>query len=104
MPRLPRDGRVGPALVRSSTITRHRTEDEMPCNAIEDLPKSVASALSRHAQEQEICLVAFNNAWDEYAKAENRRGDDSRASVGYKVAWSTVMQTYEKSGEGWVKT
>lgn len=73
----------------------------MPYKSIEDLPGSVTGPLPKHAQE--IYLAAFNNAWDEYAKAEDRRGDDSREQVAHKVAWSAVKQTYEKSGERWVK-
>ena len=73
----------------------------MPYKSIEDLPKSVTNSLPKHAQE--IYLAAFNNAWDAYAKAEDRSGHDSREEVAHKVAWSAVKQQYEKSGDRWVK-
>lgn len=72
----------------------------MPYKDIEELPKSVSNPLPKHAQE--IYLAAFNNAWDEYAKAEDRRGDASREEVAHKVAWAAVKQKYEKSGDRWV--
>ncbi len=48
----------------------------MPDKTVSDLPDSVQSNLPKHAQE--IYRAAFNNAWDEYAKASDRRGDDNR--------------------------
>lgn len=71
----------------------------MPYQQLEDLPKSVRDALPHHAQE--IYQAAFNNAWDEYAKAEDRRGDDSREEVAHKVAWAAVKQQYEKRDDKW---
>lgn len=73
----------------------------MPYKQIDDLPKSVTNPLPKHAQE--IYLAAFNNAWDEYQDADDRRGDASREEVAHKVAWSAVKQSYEKSGDKWVK-
>lgn len=73
----------------------------MPYKQIEDLPDSVSNALPKHAQE--IYLAAFNNAWSEYAKPEDRRGDASREEVAHKVAWSAVKQSYEKQGDKWRK-
>lgn len=72
----------------------------MPFPKLADLPESVKSNLPKHAQE--IYQAAFNNAWDEYADPEERRGDDSREEVAHKVAWTAVKQKYEKDGDKWV--
>lgn len=72
----------------------------MPYRATEDLPASVREALPEHAQE--IYRAAYNNAWEEYADPNQRRGDEAREDVSRKVAWSAVKQHYEKdaaSGE-----
>lgn len=73
----------------------------MPYDHVSDLPESVTSALPDLAQE--IYLAAFNDAWDRYEDAEDRRGDDSREAVAHKVAWSAVKQKYEKDGNTWVR-
>jgi len=73
----------------------------MPYNELKDLPESVRSVLPVHAQE--IYLAAFNNAWSEYRKAEDRQGDASREEVAHKVAWSAVKQSYEKKEGKWQK-
>ncbi|WP_414830808.1 ChaB family protein [Alteromonas sp. H39] len=74
----------------------------MPYESRSDLPDSVTSALPKHAQE--IFLAAYNNAYEEYAKPEDRDGDDTREEVAFKVAWSAVKQRYHKSDSGnWVK-
>jgi cation transport regulator len=74
----------------------------MPYPNLSDLPESVKDNLPEHAQE--IYKSAFNSAWDEYADASDRRGDDSREETAHKVAWSAVKQKYEKSENGrWVK-
>ncbi len=75
----------------------------MPYKDIDDLPDRVRENLPKHAQE--IYLEAFNNAWDQYAKPEERRGDASREETAHKVAWSAVKKVYvknEKTGE-WKK-
>ncbi len=72
----------------------------MPFPKLADLPESVKNNLPKHAQE--IYQAAFNNAWDEYADPEERRGDDSREEVDHKVAWAAVKQKYEKEGDQWV--
>ncbi len=72
----------------------------MPFPKLADLPESVKNNLPKHAQE--IYQAAFNNAWDEYADPEERRGDDSREEVAHKVAWAAVKQKYEKEGDKWV--
>lgn len=69
----------------------------MPYSSIRELPDSVKNNTPKHAQE--IYKEAFNSAWDEYKKPENRRGDDSREEVAHKVAWSAVKQKYEKGDD-----
>ena len=71
----------------------------MPYENLKELPETVRNALPRHGQE--IYLAAYNNAWDEYRDAEDRRTDDSRETVAHKVAWAAVKQVYEKDGETW---
>jgi len=61
---------------------------------LQDLPVSVRANLPKHAQE--IYLEAFNNAWDQYADPEDRRGDASREETSHKVAWSEAKHVYEK--------
>lgn len=72
----------------------------MPYPKLGDLPESVKNSLPKHAQE--IYQAAFNNAWDEYADPDDRRGDASREEVAHKVAWAAVKQKYEKEGDEWV--
>ena len=68
----------------------------MPYETLADLPKGVKDNLPTHAQE--IYLAAFNNAFEEYGKDEDRAR---------RVAWSAVKKAgYEKdetSGD-WKKT
>lgn len=71
----------------------------MPYQSLADLPDSVKDHLPKHAQE--IYMAAFNNAWDEYKKPQDRRGDQSREEVSHKVAWAAVKQQYEKNGDQW---
>lgn len=71
----------------------------MPYNTLSDLPDSVKDNLPKHAQE--IYQAAFNNAWDEYAEPEKRRGNDSRETVAHKVAWAAVEKKYEKKDGNW---
>ena len=66
----------------------------MPYNSINELPDNVTNVLPKHAQE--IFKEVFNNAYDEYKDADDRRGDDSREDVARKVAWNAVKQKYEK--------
>ena len=73
----------------------------MPYKNVSDLPDQVRDNLPQHAQE--IYKSAFNNAWDEYKDADQRRGDDSREEVVHKVAWAAVKKEYEKKGDRWVK-
>ncbi len=73
----------------------------MPYDSITDLPDSVRNNLPKHAQE--IYKEAFNNAWEQYADPEDRRGNASREEVAHKVAWSAVKQMYEKRNGRWVR-
>lgn len=74
----------------------------MPYETRSELPDSVKDTLPAHAQD--IYQAAFNNAWDEYADPDKRRGDDSREEVAHKVAWAAVKQSYEKNEAGhWVR-
>jgi cation transport regulator len=71
----------------------------MPYRDITELPDNVKSSLPKHALE--IYLAAFNNAWEQYRKPEDRRDDSSREEVAHKVAWAAVKQQYEKTGDTW---
>jgi cation transport regulator len=75
--------------------------DVMPYASLKDLPNSVIDNLPKHAQE--IYLEAYNSAWEQYERPEERKGDDSREQVAHKVAWSAVKQGYEKRNDRWIK-
>jgi cation transport regulator len=60
----------------------------------------VKSVLPAHAQD--IYRAAFNNAWEQYDKASERRGNASREEVSHRVAWSAVKTKYRKQGDRWV--
>jgi cation transport regulator len=68
-----------------------------PYKSISDLPDSVRDNVPKHAQE--IYKEAFNNAWDEYADKDDRRGDASREETAHKVAWSAVKKDYRKGDD-----
>lgn len=70
----------------------------MPYKNKKDLSAQVKENLPVHAQE--IYLKAFNNAWDQYKKPEERRGNESREATSHKVAWSAVKQEYKKDNSG----
>lgn len=73
----------------------------MPYHSLAELPDSVKNVLPKHAQE--IYKEAYNNAWEQYADPEKRRGDASREEVAHKVAWSAVKDKYEKKGDRWTR-
>ena len=73
----------------------------MPYATLEDLPDPVRDNLPTHACE--IYLEAYNSAWEQYRRPEDRQGDDSREQVAHKVAWAAVKQSYEKRGDRWVE-
>lgn len=69
----------------------------MPYSSTNDLPDSVKGVLPRHAQE--IYKEAFNSAYDQYDKPEERRGNEGREEVAHKVAWNAVKQKYKKGDD-----
>jgi cation transport regulator len=69
----------------------------MPYSSTNELPDSVRHVLPSHAQD--IYKEAFNSAYDEYAKASERRGEESREEVAHKVAWAAVKKKYEKGDD-----
>lgn len=75
----------------------------MPYTSLKDLPDNVRNVLPEHAQE--IFKEAFNNAWDQYADPDDRRGDASRDETARKIAWSAVKNEYKKDSDtgDWVK-
>ena len=64
----------------------------MPYERVSDLPDSVRDNLPKHAQE--IYRAAFNSAWDQYDKPEERREGRSREETAPAVAWRAVEQKY----------
>ncbi len=70
----------------------------MPYRTKQQLPQQVSEHLPKHAQE--IYMKSFNNAWDQYADPDKRRGSQSREEVAHKVAWNAVNQQYEKGDDG----
>ena len=66
----------------------------MPYQNLSDLPASVRDNLPEHAQE--IYMEAFNSAWEQYDRPEERRGDATREETAHKVAWAAVKRVYEK--------
>lgn len=70
----------------------------MPYANIDELPDGVRNNLPKHAQE--IYKEAFNSAYDEYKKPEDRRGNEDREEVAHKVAWSAVKKKYAKDSDG----
>ena len=71
----------------------------MPYKKISELPEQVKTTLPKHALE--IYLAAFNNAWDQYSKPEDRRDHASREETAHKVAWAAVKHEYEKIEGEW---
>ena len=69
----------------------------MPYKTKQELPDSVKDNLPDHAQE--IYKEAYNSAWDQYDKPEERRGDASREETAHKVAWAAVKREYEKDNK-----
>ncbi|MCX6049384.1 MAG: ChaB family protein [Chloroflexi bacterium] len=72
----------------------------MPYQQVSELPDSVKDNLPKHAQE--IYQAAYNSAWEQYDKPEERRGDASREETAHRVAWAAVKEKYEKRGDQWV--
>ena len=70
----------------------------MPYPSNAELPAAVRDHLPKHAQD--IYRKAFNNAWDQYADPDKRRGETSREETAHRVAWAAVEQQYEKGEDG----
>lgn len=70
----------------------------MPYNSNSELPENVTNVLPAHAQD--IFRKAFNSAYDEYDRPEERRGDLSREDTARRVAWAAVKNTYKKGEDG----
>lgn len=79
------------ASVAASIVAR---EAHTPYKTNQDLPESVRNVTPAHAQD--IYRAAFNSAWDDYADASQRRGDESREEAAHKVAWAAVKREYSK--------
>lgn len=75
----------------------------MPYKTKAELPASVREHLPAHAQD--IYKKAFNNAYKEYDRPEERRGGADREETAHKVAWNAVKHEYEKDDKSgkWVK-
>jgi cation transport regulator len=72
----------------------------LPYETLEELPDSVRGNLPKHAQE--IYKEAFNSAWKEYDRPDERRGHASREETAHKVAWAAVKKKYVKDDtSGW---
>jgi cation transport regulator len=74
----------------------------MPYRHNNELPDSVKDNLPEHAQD--IYREAYNSAWDQYDRPEERLEGREREETAHAVAWSAVKKVYQKNSEGeWVK-
>lgn len=71
----------------------------MPYKSREELPDSVLSALSDVPHAQDIYKEAYNSAFAEYAKPDDRREGYDREETAHAVAWNAVKQKYEKGDD-----
>ena len=78
-----------------------RTDQAMPYERNEDLPKVVRNNLPSEAQI--IYRKTFNSAWEQYGRRDKRRAGVSREETAHRVAWAAVKGSYEKRGDHWVK-
>jgi cation transport regulator len=69
----------------------------MPYNKNGDLPDSVRENLPAHAQE--IYRAAFNSAWEQYDRPDERREGRDREETAHAVAWSAVEHKYKKDSK-----
>lgn len=69
----------------------------MPYKTINELPKNVKDVLPDHAQD--IYKEAFNSAFEEYKRPQDRRDDSDREVTAHKVAWSAVKKSYVKGDD-----
>lgn len=70
----------------------------MPYARINELPGPVRDHLPEHAQG--IYKEAFNSAWAQYDRPEERRDHATREETAHKVAWAAVKEKYEKGDDG----
>lgn len=70
----------------------------MPYASKSELPDSVKDVLPDHAQD--IYRKAYNNAYEQYDRPEERRGEASREETAHRVAWAAVKNEYEKGDDG----
>lgn len=73
----------------------------MPYKSNKTLPKKVRENLPQGAQT--IYRKAYNSAYEEYKKPEDRKGNATRTETASKVAWSAVKKEYKKKGDKWVR-
>lgn len=69
----------------------------MPFNSESELPDSVKRVLPVHAQS--IYRAAFNSAYEEYDKPNERRDGASREETSHRVAWSAVKKGGYQKGD-----
>lgn len=69
----------------------------MPYKTNQELPANVTNVLPKHAQD--IFREAFNSAYEQYDKPEERRDDASREEVARRVAWAAVKNKYQKGAD-----
>lgn len=69
----------------------------MPYASINELPENVRHVLPKHAQE--IYKEAFNSAYEQYDKPEERRDDAGHEETVRRVAWSAVKKGGYTKGE-----
>ena len=72
----------------------------MPYQNRDDLPESVQKALRDVPHAQDIYKEAYNNAYQQYAKAEDRQAGSDREETAHAVAWSAVKKKYQKNDAG----
>lgn len=73
----------------------------MPYSHNKELPKSVRDSLPEHAQD--IYRKAYNSAFDQYDKPDDREGGATQEETAHKVAWSAVKNSYKKSSnDEWI--
>jgi len=76
----------------------------MPYDSVSDLPASVRDNLPKHARE--VYLAAYNNAWEEYKNAEDRKGalPERRLHIKLRGVPSKISMRRRKMEPGKVRT
>lgn len=70
----------------------------MPVRSKNDLPKGAMTVPPPKARKS--YQSTYNDAHDQYGQKSKRRGDESRAEIAGKVAWSAVGKKYRKGDDG----